>query len=258
MKITNELRGGRKAKSLAEEGGRPLLQRWACRQVWIPIVLAALVAGCGTGKGGAKKKEDFFTSGSREADQRASQTMARHEQLSGQGEGAGEKGVKKAKTVAANKEGAEAGLTNKAAQAEGKLSLFDRLGGPAGISNIIADFVPRALNDPRVNWQRKGAKKNFLGRTQTESVAWEATPENVERLQKHFVQFLTLATGGAPQYDGREIKPLHADMKIANPEFDAAVGDLKASLDRLQIPNKEQKELLAIVESTRPQIVTVR
>jgi hemoglobin len=36
------------------------------------------------------------------------------------------------------------------------------------------------------------------------------------------------------------------------------VGDLKASLDRLQIADREQKELLAIIESTRPQIVTVR
>jgi len=47
-------------------------------------------------------------------------------------------------------------------------------------------------------------------------------------------------------------------MRIANAEFDAVVGDLKASLDKLQIPNKEQKELLAIIESTRPQIVTQR
>jgi hemoglobin len=47
-------------------------------------------------------------------------------------------------------------------------------------------------------------------------------------------------------------------MHISNAEFDAAIGDLKASLDKLRIPNKEQKELLAIVESTRPEIVEVR
>ena len=34
--------------------------------------------------------------------------------------------------------------------------------------------------------------------------------------------------------------------------------DLKASLDTLQIPNKDQKEPLSIIESTRPQIVTQR
>jgi hypothetical protein len=33
---------------------------------------------------------------------------------------------------------------------------------------------------------------------------------------------------------------------------------LKASLDKLQIPDREQKELLAIMESTRSQIVTER
>src|SRR5690349_6477397 len=62
---------------------------------WLLSALLAGSIGCGTAKTG-KKKEDFFTSGSREADQRASQTMAKHEQLTGSGEGAGEKGVKKA------------------------------------------------------------------------------------------------------------------------------------------------------------------
>ena len=37
-------------------------------------------------------------------------------------------------------------------------------------------------------------------------------------------------------------------MKISNPEFEAAIGALKASLHKLQIPNKDQKELSAIVE----------
>jgi hypothetical protein len=135
----------------------------------IPIVLVVLV-GCGTGKVGAKKKDEFFTSGSREADQRASQTMAKHEQLTGSGEGAGEKGVKKAKVVEPSKDSTTSGATNKPAQAEGKLALFDRLGGEVGISNIVADFMPRALQDPRVNWQRKGMKRGgWFGRNRSGS-----------------------------------------------------------------------------------------
>src|ERR1041384_6393514 len=86
--------------------------------------------GCGTTKKTAKKKDDFFTSGSREADQRASQRMAKAEQLSGSGEGTGEKGVKKA--AKGGSEGANEGGTNRAAQAEGKMALFDRLGGEQG------------------------------------------------------------------------------------------------------------------------------
>ena len=217
------------------------------------LLLAALsvLLGCG---GGTRQKQnrDFFTSGSREADQRASQRMAKDEQLTGSGEGAGEKGAKKAKTSP------DAGGTNKAAQVEGKLALFDRLGGESGVSNIVADFMPRALQDPRVNWQRKEVKRGGFSLHRGKSVTWNASPENVAQLQKHFVQFLALATGGPARYDGKEMRPAHAGLHIGNPEFDAALGDLKASLDKLQVPNKEQKELLAIIESTRPQIVEER
>jgi len=47
-------------------------------------------------------------------------------------------------------------------------------------------------------------------------------------------------------------------MAITNTDFDASVGDLQATLDVLGVETQEQKELLAIVESTRPQIVTER
>ncbi len=206
-----------------------------------------------------EKRNDFFTSGSREADQRASQRMARDEQLTGSGEGAGEKGAKKAVPAERNAEGMPGNETNRAAQVEGKLALFDRLGGEKGIAAILDDFTPRVLRDPRVNWQRRGVNRRFtLLSTNDGDDAWTATAGNVALLKKHLLQFITLATGGPARYDGKEIKSTHARMRIGNPEFDAVLGDLKASLDRLRIPNKEQKELLSIIESTRPQIVTQR
>jgi hemoglobin len=215
-----------------------------------------LAVGCGGGTVGEKKSSDFFTSGNREADQRASQRMAKAEQLSGSGEGAGQADVQKAKTTN-SKSGSES-ETNKAAQVEGKLTLFDRLGGEEGLSKIVDDFTPRALQDPRVNWERKGVTRGGFSFHSGESVTWTNSPQNVAVLKKHMVQFLMLAAGGPAHYEGKEMKATHADMHITNPEFDAALGDLKASLDRLKIPNKEQKELLAIIESTRPQIVTER
>jgi hemoglobin len=121
----------------------------------------------------------------------------------------------------------------------------------------VDDFTVRALADPRVNWERKGVKRGGL-LTRSEPVAWNPTPQNVTTLKKHLVQFLALATGGPAKYDGGEMKNVHAGMRITNPEFDAVIGDLKASLDKLRVLDKEQKELLAIVESTRPQIVTER
>ena len=225
--------------------------------VWVglPFLFAALVlsSGCHS-QTPEKQNRDFFTSGSREADQRASQTMAKNEQLAGTGEGSGEKGAKKA--VAPDSQKGDG--TNKAAQVEGKLSLFDRLGGDQGITAVVEDFTPRVLQDPRVNWDRNGVTKGGLSLHREKSEAWQSNPQNVTLLKKHLVQFLELATGGPSHYEGKDMKAVHGDMHISNPEFDAVIGDLKVTLDRLKIPNTEQKELLAIIESTRPEIVTQR
>jgi hemoglobin len=214
----------------------------------LSIGFALGTSGCRT-KAKAQNKE-FFTSGSREADQRATQRMSKAEQLEGSGEGSGEKRTKKAAKGVGGAEG-------EGAQAQGKLSLFDRLGGEKGLTAIVDDFTPRLLEDPRVNWQRLSVRSHGIFK-RTKSETWQATPANVENLKKHIVQFLALATGGPANYEGKEIKASHANMQISNPEFEAAVGDIKASLDKLQIPNKEQKELLAVIESTRPLIVTQR
>jgi hemoglobin len=211
----------------------------------IGLVAALLLAG-GCGGGGPQRSTAFFTSGSREADQRADQRMAKAEQLSGEGEGAGEKKASLKQNAAT------------VAVAPQKTTLFDRLGGQTGINAIIEDWIPRALADPRVNWERIGVTRGGFSIHRNKPVTWNATPDNVKKLKFHLAQFMALATGGPMQYDGKEMRQAHANLHIANDEFDAAVGDLKATLDRLQVPNKEQKELLSIVESTRPQVVEER
>jgi hemoglobin len=121
---------------------------------------------------------------------------------------------------------------------------------------IVDDFVNRALADPRVNWERKGVRGGTF--IHAKSVTWNASPENVAQLKKHIVQFLSIATGGPSFYDGKDMKSAHNGLRITNAEFDAAVGDLKAALDTLGIANKEQKELLSIIESTRPEVAEQR
>jgi hemoglobin len=221
------------------------------------LSVCGFLSGCGSTA--TKQQQPFFTSGSQEANQRAAQFMTKQEQLADTGQDAGEKKVKPAKP-AEPEDGTATGPTNQPAQAEGKLTLYDRLGAEAGISNIVADFVSRVTHDPRVNWERKGVKGTGLFGTvhNKNTILWQATPQSVAVLETHMVQFLALAGGGPTQYSGREIQSVHAGMDISNPEFDAAIGDLKASLDKLKIPDREQKELLAIIETTRPLIVTVR
>jgi hemoglobin len=131
-------------------------------------------------------------------------------------------------------------------------TLYQRIGGAEKITALVDDMVTRSIADPRVNFERRNVRTTFLGRKYE---VWEATPERVDALKRHMVEFLTLAAGGPSEYTGRDVRDVHHGMKITNSEFDAMVGDIKASMDRLGIPTREKRDLLAIVETTRKQIV---
>lgn len=208
---------------------------------------ALLLFGCGSQD---RKEGDrpFFTSGSHEADQRADQRMAKDEQLKAASGGEKKEGIGAAVQKA---------VTGQAPD-QPKKSLYDRLGGDAGIAAIVDDFTTRALADPRVNWARKGVKQGGLSLHYNKSVEWNASPDNVKKLKQHIAQFIALASGGPAKYDGAEMKQAHTGLHITNAEFDAAVGDLKASLDKAGVGTAEQKDLLSIIEGTRPQVVQER
>jgi hemoglobin len=201
-----------------------------------------MVAAAGCGGGAPQNKDkDFFTSGNREADQRADQRMAQQEELTG-----------------GNNNGGASETKSQAVLATEKKPLYDRLGGEVGLKLIVDDYVTRLLADPRVNFQRVGVTQGGFSIHRDRSMQWDASDANVAEMKKHFVQFIAVATGGPSHYDGKDMKSAHANMHISNPEFDAALGDLKMTLDKLQIANQEQKELLSVIETTREQIVEER
>ena len=205
------------------------------------FLVAMALAGCT----GEKQPEDreFHTSGSREADQRAEQRIAKDEQIKG-------------KPADGDKPG---GLPNPLAAKEEKAkTLYERLGGDEGIRKLVDDFCTRALADPRVNWKRVGVTRGGINFKRNTPVEWKPTDDQINGMKYHMVQFLALATGGPSKYEGREMKQVHQGLHISNAEFDAAIGDVKASLDKLAVGTQEQKELLAILESTRPQVVEDR
>jgi hemoglobin len=123
-------------------------------------------------------------------------------------------------------------------------SLYEELGGERAVAAVVDDFVNRAANDPRVNFTRRGTPAE-----------WQATPENVAGLKRSLAQFIAQATGGPRQYSGRDMPAAHRGMKITDAEFDALGADLKATLDKFQVPAEAQKALLAVVETTRKDIV---
>jgi hemoglobin len=139
------------------------------------------------------------------------------------------------------------GCANKKPAGPDMRPLYERLGGEPAIQAVVDDFVFRASNNIDVNFTRKGTGKE-----------WAATPANMERLRKMLVQYIAEKTGGPVTYQGKDMVSAHAGYKITNAEFDAAMGDLRASLNKNKVPQREQDELLAIVETTRRQMVEVR
>jgi len=198
----------------------------------LSIVGLVSIVGCKS-HGGETTEKDFHTSGSREADQRAEQRVGKEEQLHGEGGG---------------------GSKTK----ESPPTLYERLGSDAGVKRIVDDFVDRVLADPRVNWERKGVKRGGVLGIGAGSAEWKPTPEMIEALKLHLAQFVAVATGGPALYEGTRIAEVHGGMKITNAEFDASIGDLKATLDALKVATAEQKELLAVFESVRAQTVEKR
>jgi hemoglobin len=123
-------------------------------------------------------------------------------------------------------------------------TLYQRLGEEKAITAVVEDFVPRAAANPKVNFFRKGTARE-----------WRPADADVATFKKRLIQFISAATGGPSLYEGKDMKTAHAGMRITNEEFDALAKDLQASLDKLGVPAKEAGELMAIVGTTRKDIV---
>jgi hemoglobin len=195
--------------------------------VLIGAVLIAAV-GCASAADGTAEAEEFATSGSAEADQRAEQVMAKEAQA----------------------EGADDDDTENKSK-----TLYARLGGEEGVKTIVDDAVDRVLVDPRVNVTRDGIGGGFFS---SGPKTLEVNNSNTSEIKKHVAAFIALAAGGPAAYDGPEIRSAFAEREFSNIEFDAAVGCLQATLDKLAVADQEQRELLAIIETTREQVVEVR
>ncbi|HET9317588.1 MAG TPA: group 1 truncated hemoglobin [Vicinamibacteria bacterium] len=120
-------------------------------------------------------------------------------------------------------------------------SLYDRLGGAYAIATVVDDFIERLLVDETLN-------------------ANPAIREARSRVPKaglkfHVTTLVCQVTGGPCQYAGRDMKAAHAKLGIREAEWNAMVADFRQTLDTFKVPAAEQAELIAIVGSTKPDIV---
>lgn len=68
-------------------------------------------------------------------------------------------------------------------------------------------------------------------------------------------EMLCWAAGGPQQYSGRAMGDSHRHLMITEAEWQAFMDDLQQSLNKFAVPQKEQAEVNAIVESTKEAIV---
>ena len=120
-------------------------------------------------------------------------------------------------------------------------SLYERLGGVYAIATVVDDLIERLLlNDvlnanPAINEARTAVPKAGIKFHLTAMVCW--------------------ATGGPEKYTGRTMLDTHKHLNITEAEWDAMAADFKVTLDKFEVPEKEQGELFAIIGSTKGDIV---
>lgn len=123
-------------------------------------------------------------------------------------------------------------------------SLYDRLGGLAPISVVVNDFVDLMVPDPELN------KNPALAE------AGKHVPGPY--LKFHVTNQVCEATGGPCKYTGRSMKDSHDHLNITEKEWDRGVTLFKQVLAKHKVPDREQKELLDIFNSTKADIVTAK
>jgi hemoglobin len=63
------------------------------------------------------------------------------------------------------------------------------------------------------------------------------------------------ATGGPQKYTGKNMRESHEHLAITEAEWQIFLDDLRSSLARFNVPAADQRELFAIVDSTKADIV---
>lgn len=120
-------------------------------------------------------------------------------------------------------------------------SLYERLGGVYSIATVVDDFIERLLVNDTLN--ANPAIKDARAHVPKAGLKFQVTALVCE------------AIGGPCKYTGRSMKDAHAHLNITEGQWQAMVADFRNTLDSFKVPLKEQEELIAIVGSTKADIV---
>lgn len=106
-------------------------------------------------------------------------------------------------------------------------TLYDRLGGQAGIRAVVDDFYDRLLADELVGPLFADADMERLRRTQTD--------------------FLCAAAGGPESYDAPPPREAHLHVPFEPAHLERAVEHLRASLDAAGVPEEDAEAVVGAI-----------
>lgn len=120
-------------------------------------------------------------------------------------------------------------------------SLYERLGGIYSIATVVDDFIDRIMVDERLN-----------ANPRVDEAHHRVLPPGFKYL---VTEMLAEAAGGPQHYTGRTMVESHRELQITPAEWRAFMEDLNDTLNKFDVPQQERSEVVAIVESTRDDIV---
>lgn len=120
--------------------------------------------------------------------------------------------------------------------ARAEATLYDALGGRAGIARIVDEMVALSFADERV-------KDDF---------------DNIDpdRLKARIADLICQLAGGPCQYRGRPMGPAHRGLHLTRAKFNAVAEDLQTAMERVGIPYRTQNRLMALLAPMQRDIVT--
>jgi len=121
-------------------------------------------------------------------------------------------------------------------------SLYERLGGANGISNIVDDIVELHSNNPAIS---------------PRFVHMMEDPERMEKIKKYNRQFFGAGSGGPETYEGMDMPTAHKGMNVSESEYSHVVDDIVKALSKNNVDATSQNEVLGILHSIKEQIVRV-
>jgi len=119
-------------------------------------------------------------------------------------------------------------------------TLFEKLGGTAGIVAIVDDVVENHMNNPAIS-------ARFL--------QLKDEPDRLAVIKKHTIEFFSAGSGGPAEYKGRDMVPTHTGMNISEAEYMHTMDDIMLALEKHQIDVESKKEVLAILWSLKGRII---